>query len=164
MNKNKKVIIAIVTIFLVVFIAALCYFYFSSDSKKEDETSLTTITSSSAVFVTESTTLAPSTTATTTTNKHNETEKHTELEKTTVTTTQAKGYTLPLSINQALNALNDHYGSGFKINSTVEEDGYNYFAVYKDDYKYASVAVNLVTGESKETIISTGKTTDFYLV
>lgn len=80
------------------------------------------------------------------------------------TTKQAKNYELPLSINQALNALEEHYGSEYSINATIEEDGINYFALYKDDEKYASIAVNLSTGEATETIMETNQKTDFYLV
>lgn len=157
MNKNKKIIIIIVTIFLVAFIAAGCYFYFTTHSNNDNESSSVTVSNSTAVLETESNTAESATSASTT-------KENAELEKTTVTTTQAKGYTLPLNINQALDALNEHYGAGFKINSTVEEDGYNYFAVYKDNEKYASIEIDLKTGKAKETILSTGITTDFNLV
>lgn len=80
------------------------------------------------------------------------------------TTKQAKGYSLPLSINQALNALGEHYGSGYKINSTIEEDGYNYFAIYENGEKYAGVKVDLETGKATETLTASGESTDFYLV
>jgi len=80
------------------------------------------------------------------------------------TAKQEKNYNLPLSINQAMNALEDKYGAEYDVNSTIEEDGINYFAVYKNDEKYASVAVNLMTGEATETIMETNQKTDFYLV
>lgn len=80
------------------------------------------------------------------------------------TAKQAKNYELPLSINQALNALEEHYGSEYSVNATIEEGGINYFALYKNDEKYASIAVNLLTGEATETIMETNQKTDFYLV
>ena len=63
-----------------------------------------------------------------------------------------------------MTALEERYGSDYEVNSTVEEDGINYFAVYKDDEKYASVAVDLSTGEATETIVTTNEKTEFSLV
>lgn len=87
-----------------------------------------------------------------------------EESKANTTANQEKNYNLPLSINQAMNALEERYGAEYDVNSTIEEDGINYFAVYKNDEKYASVAVNLMTGEATETIMETNQKTDFYLV
>ncbi|MCD7722868.1 MAG: hypothetical protein LUH82_02795 [Clostridiales bacterium] len=93
-----------------------------------------------------------------------ETESDAEASTAAKTTKQAQGYSLPLSVNQALNALEEHYGSGYKINSTVEEGGYNYFVIYENGEKYASVKVDLETGQATETLAATQQATDFYLV
>lgn len=87
-------------------------------------------------------------------------------EQTTVTTTQSNvdAADLPLTINTALDALGEHYGVSFEINSTVEDGGLNYFSVYKGNDKYASVAVNLKTGDATETLASNGNKTNFSLV
>ena len=78
--------------------------------------------------------------------------------------TPAKDYSLPLSVNNVLDMLSEHYGNGYKVNSTVADNEYNYFAIIKDGEKYASVRVNLSNGDATETIIETGQTSDFNLV
>ena len=60
--------------------------------------------------------------------------------------------------------LYEHYGNDLEINRTIEENGINYFAVYKDGEKYASVSVDLVTGKATETITATGDKTQFSLI
>ncbi len=158
-SKYIKFVVALVLIIAVVF--GVYYLFFDKNNNVQNETSGNSESISASETVSSS--------------KPKETEK-TPAESTTeqktsnvtanpnTTTKQAKNYELPLSINQALNALEEHYGSQYDINATVEEDGINYFALYKDDEKYASIAVNLSTGEATETIMETNQKTDFYLV
>ena len=80
------------------------------------------------------------------------------------TTVQVTGYMLPLTVREAMDALQMHYGSAYEINSTVEENGLNYFSVNLNGERFASVAVDLVTGRAEETIRETGEKTDFSLV
>ncbi len=80
------------------------------------------------------------------------------------TTVQVTGYKLPLTVKESMDALQIHYGSDYEINSTVEENGINYFAVNLNGERFASVAVDLVTGRAEETIRETGAKTEFSLV
>ena len=77
---------------------------------------------------------------------------------------QVTDYELPLTVREAMDALQIHYGSDYEINSTVEENGLNYFAVNYNGERFASVAVDLNTGKANETITETGATTEFSLV
>lgn len=157
-RKYIKFVVAVVLVIAVVF--GIYYLFLYKNDTKENET----ISRTKSVSVSE----------TISSSKPKETEKQTSESTSAVTvssaanpnttTKQAKNYELPLSINQALNALEEHYGSEYNINATIEEDGINYFALYKDDEKYASIAVNLSTGEATETIMETNQKTDFYLV
>lgn len=157
-RKYIKFVVAVVLVIAVVF--EIYYLFLDKNDTKENET----ISRTKSVSVSE----------TISSSKPKETEKQTSESTSAVTvssaanpnttTKQAKNYELPLSINQALNALEEHYGNEYNINATVEEDGINYFALYKDDEKYASIAVNLSTGEATETIMETNQKTDFYLV
>lgn len=157
-SKYIKFVVAVVLVIAVVF--EIYYLFLDKNDTKENET----ISRTKSVSVSE----------TISSSKPKETEKQTSESTSAVTVSsaanpnttikQAKNYELPLSINQALNALEEHYGSEYNINATIEEDGINYFALYKDDEKYASIAVNLSTGEATETIMETNQKTDFYLV
>lgn len=97
-------------------------------------------------------------------------EKEQSTVKTTVsatrrdTTAQVTDYELPLTVKEAMDALQTHYGKEYEINSTVEENGLNYFAVNYEGEKFASVAVDLNTGKAAETITETGAKTEFSLV
>ena len=55
------------------------------------------------------------------------------------------------TVNQALDALTNYYGKGYDVNGTVSEGNNYYFAVYKNKKKYASVKVNMQTGDAVET-------------
>lgn len=157
-SKYIKIVVAIVLVIAVVF--GIYYLFLDKNNTDENET----ISEAKSVSVSE----------TVSSSQPKETEKTTAESTSAVngssaanpntTTKQTENYELPLSINQALNALEEHYGSEYSVNATIEEDGINYFALYKDDEKYASIAVNLSTGEATETIMETNQKTDFYLV
>ena len=65
------------------------------------------------------------------------------------------------TVNQALDALTNYYGKGYDVDGTVSEGHYYYFAVYKNKKKYASVKVNMQTGDAVETRTKDGATANF---
>lgn len=65
------------------------------------------------------------------------------------------------TVNQALDALTNYYGNGYDVNGTVSEGSDYYFAVYKNNKKYASVKVDLKTGDAVETRTKDGATANF---
>ena len=71
---------------------------------------------------------------------------------------------LPLTDNDVMAILNSRYGKGYAINRSTQNGEYTNFAVNKDDERYATVSVNLSTGEAIETITDTGKQTKFNLL
>ena len=156
-NRKRNLIIIFVLVFIIGIAAGFAYGRFSGGGDNPtSETSSQTETVSQSTSETSSS--APTTESTTE-------EESTSSEQTTATTKKPDSdYDLPLTINTALDALQEHYGSAFEINSTVEDGGLNYFSVYKDNEKYASVAVNLRTGDATETRMSDGKKTNFSLV
>lgn len=153
-NSDIKAVIALVLVIAAAF--SIYYIFFDKDDTAEQNT----------VNETVSLNINTETTAEQTQSFVSDipTENSTAPANPETTTKQVKNYELPLSINQAMYALEEHYGTEYNVNSTIEEDGINYFALYKDDEKYASVAVNLSTGEATETIMETNQKTDFYLV
>ena len=155
-NKNKKskaskAVIAVLVIIVIALAGVIIYMNYPREKAPEESSS-----SQSTTLERVSTTKkdVPS----------SEAQTQTTDIQTTATTKKPAGYSLPLTVNEALDALSEHYGSGFEVNSTIEENGLNYFAVYKDDVKYASVTVDLITGKATEKIVSTGEKTQFSLV
>lgn len=71
---------------------------------------------------------------------------------------------LPLTVNDAMSILNSRYGKGYTINRSTQNGEYTNFAVYKDDERYATVSVNLSTGDASEMIIDSGNQTKFNLL
>lgn len=71
---------------------------------------------------------------------------------------------LPLTIDDALAILNSRYGKDYRINMSTSGNGYNNFAVFKDDERYATVSVNLSTGDATEIITESGNQTKFNLL
>ncbi len=68
-----------------------------------------------------------------------------------------------LQLDDALAILNSRYGKEYRINMSTSGNGYNNFAVFKDDERYATVSVNLSTGDATEIIMDTGNQTKFNL-
>lgn len=158
MSKGKKAATAIFIIVIAVVIGIIAWVYFSSAAK--DKTQAESETQISQVSETES-----SSTAAPTTEKPQTTEESTTQQTTRKdTTVKVDSYNLPLTVREAMDALQIHYGDKYEINSTVEENGLNYFSVNIDGEKFASVAVDLSTGQAEETITETGAKTQFSLV
>lgn len=156
MSKGKKAATAAVIILIAAVVAVAAWHYFGNAGKSAEPESETvsesisdTQTKTPSVSESETQTTSESTTAGTTRKD---------------TTVQVTGYMLPLTVREAMDALQMHYGSAYEINSTVEENGLNYFSVNLNGERFASVAVDLVTGRAEETIRETGEKTDFSLV
>ncbi len=155
-NKKRNTAIILVLIFIIGVAAGFAYGRFAGGGN--NPTTENPSSESTSQSVSQSTTAAPSTDAPTE-------DESTTKEQTTATTKKVEtDYDLPMNINTALDALGEHYGNSFEINSTVEDGGLNYFSIYKDGEKYASVAVNLKTGAATETLSSNGSKTNFSLV
>lgn len=155
MNRNKR--IAVTAVLLVVAVAAgsIAFTYYGKGSRKyyENHKSETQSAQVSAEAVKDSGK------ADITEAGKNETET-----AATGTTIQVTDYRLPFTVREAMDALMIHYGSDYEINSTVEENGLNYFSVYHNGERYASVSVDLVTGQAVETLAQTGAETNFSLI
>lgn len=156
MSKGKKAATAAVIILIAAVVAVAAWYYFGNAGKSAEPESETvsesisdTQTKTPSVSESETQTTSESTTAGTTRKD---------------TTVQVTGYMLPLTVREAMDALQMHYGSAYEINSTVEENGLNYFSVNLNGERFASVAVDLVTGRAEETIRETGEKTVFSLV
>lgn len=160
-SKKKSALIIIAAVVIIAAAGVFAYINFGSD--KDSENTSQTVQSSDTVSQSETQSSAKTSTTTTAQTTDKTTQGSTK-EHTTVTTTQPIGYYLPLTVGDAMDALSEHYGSGFKVNSTVEENGLNYFSITKGDEKYASVAVDLSTGKATETISATGEKAEFSLV
>jgi cytoskeletal protein RodZ len=154
-KRKRNTAIILILIFIIGIAAGFAYGRFAGkDNNPTTEPSSTSTTATS--------TTKPTTTETTTAAEDESTTETTTAKTTKPTTIDAGD--LPLTVNTAMDALEARYGRGYEINSTVEDGGLNYFSVYKNDEKYASVAVNLRTGDATETRMSDGKKTNFSLV
>lgn len=153
-DKNMKAVIAILAVLIVV--AAGVAVYMNTQKPEAPEGSSSEQSSSSIEGSTSAQASEPA--------SQEQSEAQSTEKQTTVTTKKPVGYELPLTVNEALDALYEHYGNDLEINRTIEENGINYFAVYKDGEKYASVSVDLVTGKATETITSTGDKVQFSLI
>lgn len=158
-NKSNK-IKAVIIILIAAAIAAVGAFFFINNKNADEEAQ----SASSTELLSESQAAGSQVPASQP--KTEEAESSTKSAESTSAPTakQAEGYALPITVNEALDALYEHYGNGFDINRTIEEDGMNYFAVYRNGEKYASVEVDLSTGKATETITETGTKTNFNLV
>lgn len=71
---------------------------------------------------------------------------------------------LPLTVNDAFDILKQKYGSDSRINMSASNEQYHNFTIIKNGELYATVRVNLSTGEAEETITATEKVNKFNLV
>ena len=159
MSKGKKAATAVFIIAVAAIIGIIAWVYFSSDSA--DKTQTESETQTLQVSETES---KSETTSNTTAAEQTTEESTTQGTTRKDTTVKVDNYNLPLTVKEAMDALQIHYGNKYEINSTVEENGLNYFSVNIDGEKFASVAVDLSTGQAEETIKETGAKTQFSLV
>lgn len=160
MSKGKKAATAAVIILIAAVIAVAAWYYFGNAGKSAEPES-ETVSESISDTQTKTPSVSESETETTSESTTQSTTAGTTRKDTTV---QVTGYMLPLTVREAMDALQMHYGSAYEINSTVEENGLNYFSVNLNGERFASVAVDLVTGRAEETIRETGEKTDFSLV
>ncbi len=160
MSKGKKAATAAVIILIAAVVAVAAWYYFGNAGKSAEPES-ETVSESISDTQTKTPSVSESETETTSESTTQSTTAGTTRKDTTV---QVTGYMLPLTVREAMDALQMHYGSAYEINSTVEENGLNYFSVNLNGERFASVAVDLVTGRAEETIRETGEKTDFSLV
>lgn len=160
MSKGKKAATAAVIILIAAVVAVAAWYYFGNAGKSAEPES-ETVSESISDTQTKTPSVSESETQTTSESATQSTTAGTTRKDTTV---QVTGYMLPLTVREAMDALQMHYGSAYEINSTVEENGLNYFSVNLNGERFASVAVDLVTGRAEETIRETGEKTDFSLV
>lgn len=160
MSKGKKAATAAVIILIAAVVAVAAWYYFGNAGKSAEPES-ETVSESISDTQTNTPSVSESETQTTSESTTQSTTAGTTRKDTTV---QVTGYMLPLTVREAMDALQMHYGSAYEINSTVEENGLNYFSVNLNGERFASVAVDLVTGRAEETIRETGEKTDFSLV
>ena len=160
MSKGKKAATAAVIILIAAVVAVAAWYYFGNAGKSAEPES-ETVSESISDTQTNTPSVSESETQTTSESTTQSTTAGTTRKDTTV---QVTGYMLPLTVREAMDALQMHYGSAYEINSTVEENGLNYFSVNLNGERFASVAVDLVTGRAEETIRETGEKTVFSLV
>lgn len=160
MSKGKKAATAAVIILIAAVVAVAAWYYFGNAGKSAEPES-ETVSESISDTQTKTPSVSESETQTTSESTTQSTTAGTTRKDTTV---QVTGYMLPLTVREAMDALQMHYGSAYEINSTVEENGLNYFSVNLNGERFASVAVDLVTGRAEETIRETGEKTVFSLV
>lgn len=160
MSKGKKAATAAVIILIAAVVAVAAWYYFGNAGKSAEPES-ETVSESISDTQTKTPSVSESETQTTSESTTQSTTAGTTRKDTTV---QVTGYMLPLTVREAMDALQMHYGSAYEINSTVEENGPNYFSVNLNGERFASVAVDLVTGRAEETIRETGEKTVFSLV
>ena len=160
MSKGKKAAPAAVIILIAAVVAVAAWYYFGNAGKSAEPES-ETVSESISDTQTKTPSVSESETETTSESTTQSTTAGTTRKDTTV---QVTGYMLPLTVREAMDALQMHYGSAYEINSTVEENGLNNFSVNLNGERFASVAVDLVTGRAEETIRETGEKTDFSLV
>lgn len=157
MIKNMKKIVCCALVCTICLSFAAC----SAKADKDNSTASSTSTTSQ--------TEAPQSTQNTT---DETTEKTSKEEKSTSTTkkkekpSKDKGdKTQSITVNKALDILQEFYGKTYEVNATVNEDGYQYFAVFdKKGNKYASVKVNLDTADAVETVVENGAKNSYNLL
>lgn len=67
-----------------------------------------------------------------------------------------------ISVNEALNYLEDFYGKPFTVNATIQEDGIQYFKIIdKNGNLYARVSIDLDNSKMTETIVDTNEINEY---
>ena len=158
-NKNKNMINAIIFIVLliiavVVFLSARGYFGNKEETKPQ-------------VSVSDSVSNSNSNTA----GNNETTAENSTSEPVSESHSAASGSddgdynpALPLTIEDAFDLLKQKYGNDSRINMSSASGKQHNFTVIKNGELYATVKVNLSTGEAEETISATDKVSTFRLV
>lgn len=166
MKKYCKIFLAVLICALLAFSASAC----SSESKTQDaaeDTAPALSESAAEQDVTGESQNQEDSSAQEDSTAENQNENQNDSGKETTdkeaTKTQSAEDSVDFTVQQALEALDNYYGKGYEVNGTVSEGDYYYFAVYKNDSKYASVKVNMKNGDAVETITETGETANLNL-
>lgn len=149
------------TIVVCVCVILTCFIACSKEAEQGTTTTQLPATSNQATTMdnTASSTSEPvattdesTTEATTEDNEENETT-------TKIRTTNADS---SISVNEALNYLEDFYGKPFTVNSTIQEDGIQYFKIIdKNGNLYARVSIDLDNSKMTETIVDTNEINEY---
>ena len=175
MKKNTlKLLITVLSVVALVLVLVLLFsFHSQKDAPETNTTTTTVIAPTEETSAAESITSAVSETATAGSTTATAVKSETKAGNTATATTKKasaaattkKEDAIPITVNQALDALTAFYGTAYDVNATVTEDGYQYFSVTdKKGNKYSSVKVNLATSDAVETILDTGETNEFNLL
>lgn len=158
-NNKKKIIVLVLCVIVVVTAIVVGVVYSQST---EEPTTTEYISQSEAIESSTSETTTKSTTESTTEDIEDESVSNSTTKQTTAKQTTHADMAANISVEEVLNYLETFYGDTYEVNSTIYEDGYQYFAVFdKRGNKYASVKVNLTSGEMIETITQTGQTNEW---
>ena len=172
-NKNKNIAILVLVILLIAFIA---FFLFKEGIIKFGESNTTEPNPSNSVSdnIDDTPNISDNSSDDENNNATDDEDKTSEDEPSSDTDTSKEpenkndgsvySASLPLTDNDALAILNSRYGKGYSINRSSQNGGNTNFAVFKDDERYATVSVNLSTGDANERIIDSGKETKFNLL
>lgn len=143
-------------------VLTMCLSFVACSSKNGKENTTESSTSTTMQTTSEQTTLdtTESTSEKTTEQKSSSTTKKKEK-----TSKDKSDKTQSITVNKALDILQEFYGKTYEVNATVNEDGFQYFAVFdKKGNKYASVKVNLNTADAVETVVENGATNSYNLL
>ena len=137
--------------------------------KKGGEDVSTTAPSQSAVQEQTSSTAAPVQSSASSEEKTTQAEKAGEktteksAEKTTAQSTRENEAT-PVTVNRALDWLEEFYGGAYNVNATIKEGNIQYFKITdKQGNLYARVEVNLKTSHGKEKVSHSGEENEFII-
>lgn len=161
MKKYIRVIIAVLICVMLALTTAACSSKGASDEITEETAPVTSELTTEQGVTGESSTEETSSAEKDSTTANSAADKKTT-DKTT-TKKQSSEDSEDYTVQEALEALDNYYGSGYEINGTVSEGDYYYFAVYKNNEKYASVKVNMKNGDAVETITESGETANLNL-
>lgn len=91
-----------------------------------------------------------------------ETTTQDEEESKTTTKIRTTNADSSISVNEALNYLDDFYGKPFTVNATIQEDGIQYFKIIdKNGNLYARVSIDLDNSKMTETIVDTNEINEY---
>lgn len=161
MKKYIRIILTVLICAMLAMLTTACSSNGASDEVTEETVPQSSEVSTEQGITEESSTEKASSAEKDSTSAGSITEKKTT-DKTT-TKKQSSEDSGDYTVEEALEALDNYYGSGYEINGTVSEGDYYYFAVYKNDEKYASVKVNMKNGDAVETLTESGETANFNL-
>lgn len=145
-------------------ICAMCVSFAACSAKTDKDNTTEPSTSTTSQVQTQDSTQSTTENTTESTSKKEESTSTTKKKKEKPSKDKSDK-TQSITVNKALDILQEFYGKTYEVNATVNEDGYQYFAVFdKKGNKYASVKVNLDTADAVETVVENGATNSYNLL